>query len=64
MPRLFFAPTNPAAGRRLQTPQLPPYPMLTLPLSTITGTERPPFENFNISSRRVLSFRTSWYWTS
>jgi hypothetical protein len=32
--------------------------MLTLPSSTMTGTDRPPFENFSISSKSAFSLRT------
>jgi hypothetical protein len=32
--------------------------------ATITGTRRAPFVSRSISSRRVLSFCTSWNWTS
>jgi hypothetical protein len=38
--------------------------MLTFEPSTMTGTDRPPFENFSISWSRVLSPRTSWYSTA
>ena len=35
--------------------------MLTFPASTMTGTDRPPFEKVSISSSSFLSLRTSWY---
>src|SRR3990172_9318455 len=41
------------------TAQVPPNPMLTLPLSTMTGTSLAPFENSNIRSIAFLSFLTS-----
>ena len=43
------------------TAQVPPNPMLTLPLSTMTGTSLAPFENSNIRSIAFLSFLTSTY---
>ena len=44
-----------------QTPQDPPYPMMTFSPSTITGTFRTPLEYFNISSNFALSALTSKY---
>jgi hypothetical protein len=42
-----------------QTPQVPPYPMVTLSSSTMTGTSRTPEEYFNISSSLLWSAWTS-----
>jgi hypothetical protein len=43
------------------TPQDPPYPTLTVPDSTMTGTWRLPPVSLSISSSLAWSFFTSWY---
>ncbi len=65
MVTLFYHKPDPVGHRPTRhTPQLPPYPMVTVPPSTITGTSRLPFVREIISAMAADSFWTFRYTTS
>jgi hypothetical protein len=46
------------SDRSVQTPQVPPNPIVTLPSSTITGTARRPLLNSSIRASSAAFFLT------
>ena len=59
MDTLFYHKPFPVGHRPTrQTPQLPPYPMVTFPPSPMTGTSRRPFVRASISDIAADSFCT------